>query len=828
MPTRQTVEPAGQQIEFGGRPVDMVLSPDERWVYLKDNRGLVVLDNAKWTLKQELPFGDEQGGSMHGIAVSVDGRRVYATTAQDRLYEAHVKKDGTLEWKRIVVLPGPGGSGPSHALGIALTEDGTTAYVCLSRNNTVGIVDLRSGALVAEIPVGVAPYAIVLSPDERNAYVSNWGGRPETEGDLTAPSSGTRVVVDARGIAASGSVSVIDLAGRHVSNSAPTQLHPTGMNLDWTGDRLYVAEANSDSVCALDAASLELIRRWRIQPTTAALHGSAPSDVAVDENTGRMFIAAGGNNAVAVVDLSRDPSKGGDVLGWLPTAWYPGAVVTDGAFVYVANTKGIGSRNLKSIEKGWFVHAFLGSVSKIPIPDDRTLAAYTRTVMEAGRVSAMKRAQRGGNGARTAVPVPRRAGDPSVFEHVVYIIKENRTYDQVFGDLPEGNGDPDLCVFGREVTPNHHALAQSFVLLDNYYCNGVVSADGHSWATEGNVTDHLEKSFGGFTRSYTFGDDPLTYSSSGFIWDSAIEHGRTFRNYGEMDYAEPAREGATFLDIYRDFTSGSRQFSFKQSIGIMNLRRYSCPEYPGWNMRIPDVLRAEVFIRELGEYELRGDWPNLIMVYLPQDHGSGTKPGFPTPRAHVADNDLALGRIVESISKSKFWSKTCVFVNEDDPQDGFDHVDGHRSICLVISPYTKRGKVISAFYNQTSVLHTIARILGMTPMNQMDALAPVMAGCFTDRPNFAPYHALPNRIPLDEMNPELETLSGADRHWAEVSLALNFDQVDAAEENALNRIIWHSAKGSDAPYPAHFAGAHGTGLSRHGLSIIPEFEAEAE
>jgi hypothetical protein len=422
--------------------------------------------------------------------------------------------------------------------------------------------------------------------------------------------------------------------------------------------------------------------------------------------------------------------------------------------------------------------------------------------------------------------VPERTGERSVFEHVVYVIKENRTYDQLFGDLPRGNRDPRLCVFGRAVTPNHHALAEEFALLDNFYCNGVLSADGHSWATEGNVTDHLEKSFGGFTRSYTFGDDPLTYSASGFLWDNALQHGRTFRNYGEMDYADRKREVEKPEVWYRELLASPAGRRFTQSIGVEKLRRYSCRDYPGWNLIIPDVLRAGVFAKELQAYERRGTWPNLMIVYLPNDHTSGTAPGLPTPRAQVADNDLALGRVVEAISHSRFWRKTCIFVTEDDPQDGFDHVDGHRSICLVISPYTRRGAVVSHFYNQTSVLHTMERMLGLPPMNQMDGMAPTMEACFTSTPDLRPYTCLPNRVPLDEINPPLAKLSGRQRYWARKSQSLPLQRVDAADEDTLNRILWQARRGVDAPYPASLAGAHGRGL--HAPNWQPSSRGEAK
>ena len=418
------------------------------------------------------------------------------------------------------------------------------------------------------------------------------------------------------------------------------------------------------------------------------------------------------------------------------------------------------------------------------------------------------------------VPVPKRLGDPSVFEHVVYIIKENRTYDQVFGDLPQGNGAPALCVFGRAVTPNHHALAEQFVLLDNYYCNGVLSADGHSWAMEGYVTDYLEKSFGGFTRSYPFsGEDPISFSATGFIWDNVLSHGLSFRNYGEMNKTDTVPGNATFKAVFNDFQTKAGKISFKHDIQIENLRRFSCSNSPGWNLKIPDAVRAEVFLKEFSDYEKKGEWPNLIITFLPCDHTSGTRPGNPTPRAQVADNDLAVGRIVEAISQSRFWSKTCVFVIEDDPQDGFDHVDGHRSLCLVASPYTKRGAVVSRFYNQTSVLHTMERMLGLPPMNQMDALAPLMTQCFTSKPDFRSYTCLPNRIPLDEMNKQTSQLRGEELYWAQKSLEQSFDEPDQADEDTLNRIIWHSVKGVDEPYPAHLAGAHGRGLKALRLKL---------
>jgi hypothetical protein len=347
----------------------------------------------------------------------------------------------------------------------------------------------------------------------------------------------------------------------------------------------------------------------------------------------------------------------------------------------------------------------------------------------------------------------------------------------------------------------------------------VLSADGHSWATEGNVTDHLEKSFGGFTRSYTFGDDPLTYSSSGFLWDNALLHGRSFRNYGEMRYTTARGKKLTFQSIYRDYKDEAGKVTFSHTVGIDALARYTAPDYAGWNLSITDQQRVDAFLMEFRAAERTGVWRNLVLVYLPQDHTSGTSPGMPTPRAHLADNDLALGRLVEAVSASRFWKKTCIFVVEDDPQDGFDHVDGHRSPCLVISPYTKRREVVSRFYNQTSVIHTIERILGLPAMNQLDGRAPLMSACFTARPDFAACRAARATVPLDELNKDPRELKGKARAWAEEGRRLDLRRPDAVDDDRFNRLLWYAVKGEGAAYPAGYAGAHGRGLKALGLRL---------
>ena len=819
MPTHQLVRPAGQSVEYGGRPVDLALSPDGRTVYVKDNHGILVMDAATWKIRQELKF-NSGGGSVHGLAVTRDGSHIYATTAQDLIWEINVGTDGKVEAGRKLILAGPRSGGVPAPAGLALSADEQTIYVCLSRNNSLGVVEVKSGKLVKEVSVGVAPFDVVLVAEGGKAFVSNWGGRHPRAGEKTAKSSGTDALVDERGVAASGTVSVVDLAGGSEVAQIVTGLHPSDLELSADQRTLYVANANSDTVSVIDTRTHGVVETIPVRPDPTLMFGSAPNALSLSKDGSTLFVANGGNDAIAVVALGQSPGSKSRVEGFIPTAWYPGGVVNDGKNLFIANVKGLGSRDPQPGKKGWNSHWHLGTVQKVEIPSAAALQAHTQQVKAEARVPEMLRAWDKSQATRRPVPVPARLGEPSVFDHMVYIIKENRTYDNVLGDLPQGNGDPSLCVFGREASPNHHALAEEFALLDNYYCNGVLSADGHAWTTEGYATDYLEKAFGGWSRSYPFaGDDPVSFAPTGFIWDQVLLHGLSFRNYGEMSKTETQPREAKFAEIFEDYKSKAGKITFQHDMAIENLRRYSCPDSPGWQMRIPDAIRADVFLKEFTDYEQRGDWPNLIIIYLPNDHTSGTRPGSVTPRAQVADNDLAVGRIVERISHSRYWPKTCIFAIEDDPQAGFDHVDGHRSLCLVASPYTKRGAVVSKFYNQTSVLHTMSRMFGIPPMNQMVALAPLMTDCFTTRPNFKPYQCRPNLIPLDELNKPTAQLQGDELRWALLSADLPLDEPDRADEDLLNRIIWHSVRGVGVPYPVELAGAHGKGLRKLGLTL---------
>jgi hypothetical protein len=452
--------------------------------------------------------------------------------------------------------------------------------------------------------------------------------------------------------------------------------------------------------------------------------------------------------------------------------------------------------------EGKNTHDFLGSVSIIDVPDARQLAASTATVNANNRLGYSLAGLGEPRPGVKPVPVPRRHGEPSLFKHVVYVIKENRSYDQILGDMKEGDGDPSLVMFGEEVTPNQHALARQFTLFDNFYCSGALSATGHQWVSEAYVTDYLEKAFGGFTRSYPVdGDDALAFAPSGFLWSHALGHKKSFHNFGEFTRTRYAPADATWADVYGDYKNGTHAVTITVTANVAPMRPHTHPGYPGFPLRTPDVYRARLFVEQLKAWEKKGQMPDLVYVFLPCDHSVGTKPGYPTPRAMLADNDLALGRVVEAVTKSKFWPETCVFVVEDDPQFGMDHVDGHRSVAQAISPYTRRKYVDHSNYNQTGLVKTIELVLGLPPMNQLDLSATPLRACFQDKPDLTPYRCLPNRVPLDEMNPPLTKLQGKARYWAEQSLALDFEEADEADEETLNQILWHATRGYDTPYP---------------------------
>jgi YVTN family beta-propeller protein len=798
VPSNQLLRPAGFQAELPGRPVDMLIMPGGKYLLVKNMSDIDLIRIEDRKVMQSLPYTGS-GASFTGLRLSPDGSEAYVTDSRDRLCIAEIDKNYIMKWKDPVILPGPEFGGQPAPGGIAVNDKGDKIYVTLSRNNTLAVVSLKDRK-ITEIPVGMAPYGVILKSNGK-AYVTNWGGRHPEEGDSTYNSSGSQILVDpGTGAASSGSVSVVDLEKNKEIKYIGVGLHPSGMALSPDGRLLYVACANSDVVSVIDTENDKIVETISVHHSENMPFGSSPNALTVSPDGKYLYVANGTENAVCVIRTG-SPAK---ITGYIPVGWYPGAVAidTEGNTLYVANVKGSGSRNQLTTRGGYNSHDHLGSLSIIPVPSEKELKAMTEIVNLNNTWASTLKGYYSKGGKMKKVPVPVTPDQVSVFKHVVYIIKENRTYDQIFGDMPQGNGDTTLVLFGRDVTPNHHLLAETFILLDNFYCSGVLSADGHQWTDEAFVTDYLEKSFGGFTRSYPYdGDDALAYSPTGFIWDNVLKHGLTFRDYGEFVNAIIDPRRSTFTEIYQDFIDSTGKISIEAEANIATIEPYICKSFIGFPNVVPDVYRAGEFIRELKEFEKNDNFPNFIIMLLPNDHTSGTRPGMPTPRAAVADNDLALGRIVEAISESKFWNETCIFVTEDDPQAGLDHVDGHRTVGMVISPYTKRNEVVSVYYSQINMVRTIEDILGIPPMNSLDLMSESMVDCFTTKPDNTPYKAVMNNIPLDEINPSLVSLSGEQLYWARKSMDQDLNDVDRIDEDVFNRIIWHSVKGYDKPYP---------------------------
>jgi YVTN family beta-propeller protein len=841
LPVNQIVTPLGVQVDLPGlRPQALALSPDGRTLLTAGKTAeLVAVDPATGSVRQRVPLPkttyprapsenllrpDQEGQiSFTGLAFSPDGRRAFLSDVNGSVVVFDVSRDAGLSVARSIGLP------PARAprrdeeipAGLAVSRDGGRLYVCGNLSNRLFEIDAGSGRLLRSFDVGVAPFDVALAGGK--AYVSNWGGRRPRPGDPTGPAGrGTEVKVDpVKHVASEGSVSVIDLATGKTRAEIETGLHASALALSPDRRHLACANAASDTVSVIDTATDRVVETIWAKPSPADLFGAQPNALAFDASGRTLFVANGTHNAVAVVAF--DPKdRASKLQGLVPVGWFPGAVVFDASrrMLYVANVKGHAAAPKPYDDEaaapgaeGFNSHQYHGSLSLVPLPDAGALPGLSETVwrnLRRERIADALLPPRPGQPARA---VPERIGEPSLIKHVVYVIKENRTYDQVLGDVAAGNGDSRLCIFGERVTPNQHALVRRFVLLDNTYCGGILSADGHQWSTTAIGTDYLERSFAGWPRSYPDGmgedeADALAYSPAGFLWDNALRHGVTIRNYGEfmapaVRWRDPAKKGAPdFLASYRTWKGESREAVFASEPMIETIRPFSPTAYVGWQLDVPDQYRADFIVAELQEMTARGRLPQLTIVCLPNDHTSGTSEGAPTPDAQVADNDLALGRIVEALSHSPFWRETAVLVIEDDPQDGFDHVSGYRTTAYLASPYARRGAVVSTQYNTTSLLRTLEQILGLPPMNQFDATAVPLWDAFTDEPDLAPFDAVPANVPLDQMNPPARRIADpVARRDALASARMDFRQVDRAPEDALNRILWRAMKGTREPYP---------------------------
>jgi DNA-binding beta-propeller fold protein YncE len=842
VPVNQTVAPAGTTIPLPGlRPQALALSPDGRFLAVSGKTSEVVLleaetgrilERAALPSEEQTEPGpqapaanilepDTKGQlSYTGLVFSPDGRRLYLSNVNGSVKVFSVGENGDVRASHSIPLPAAGAPRREEEIpaGIALSDDGRTLYVCGNLSNRLIEIDAGTGRMLRSVDVGVAPYDIVRAG--RKAYVSNWGGRRPGPGDLTGPAGrGTEVRVDpVRRIANEGSVSVVDLDSGTVIREIRAGLHASGLALSPNGRFLVCANAADDTLTVVDTLSDAVAETIWAKRSPADLFGASPNALVFAPNGKTLFVANGTQNAVAVLrfDPERRRSR---LLGLIPAGWFPGAVLYDARrnSLCVANIKGhaVEPRLDKATGgTGFNSHQYSGSVSLIPVPAKGELGRMTAAVYENDHRDRIERSLRKPRSGRSPRPVPERIGEPSVFRHVVYVIKENRTYDQILGDIPEGNGDPSLVLFGERVTPNQHKIVREFALLDNTYCSGILSADGHQWSTTAFGTDYLERSFAGWPRSYPDGMgrdeiDALAYAPSGFIWDNALRHGIPLWNFGEFmmhdcGWRDPSRRGDPgWTDYWDEYLHGRGEVSIRSVPGIETIDAFSPRDTVGWNMSVPDVWRAGYIANQVEAWDREGRMPQLILICLPDDHTSGTKEGLPIPEAAVADNDLAFGRIVEAFSRSRFWKETVIFGIEDDPQNGFDHVSGYRTTAYCVSPYTKRGAVVSTQYNTTSLVRTIEQILGLPPMNAFDAAATPMFDCFTDIPDFRPYEAVAANVRLDELNPPPNAVKDPLlRRNAALSARLDFRKVDACPEDALNRILWHAVKGSGTPYPS--------------------------
>ena len=838
LPYNRLIQPAGDQIFFGdasqeNHALDAVLSPDGKWLAVEERYSIIFInteDNKIVYILRNIMKPELNGGlnTFSGIIwhMTDDGPEVYWSLVgrNNRSFVASARWDGIkAEFGRIFEYKPEQDAETALPNEILITKESRREYlyVVLNGNNKVIKQDLKSGDTIWVADPGVAPYGLTMAAGK--LYVTNWAGRhpsPDDKDVAGIPWGAARVNNNTGGSTREGSVTIIQPSRGRILKELVVGLHPNEIISDKEGNFVYVTNSNSDNVTVINTLTDEIDETIsvRLQPDINPFFGDSPNGLCLSPDEKTLFVANGMDNAIAVIKLKNrglpaDVKQISTVEGFLPTGAYPSSVtMSENGYLYVSNLEAAtarqGIRNPATPNMIYNSHNMQASVSIIPFQDKKDLMAYTDTVIALNDLS---RALSGRQKPRESVkpkPVPDRIGEPSVFKHVVYIIKENRTYDQVLGDMRKGDGDPGICTYGEQITPNTHKLAEDFVLLDNFHVSGKCSAEGHQWTDASIVTDYIEKSMRAWFRSYPHVQtDALVYAPTGFLWDNAVAHGRSVRIYGEASLPD-LNDTLDWSDIYQLYKSG-KKVEFTNYTTIEPVRNILSPTYPSvGDLIFPDVMRADILAKELHEYELMpGDMlPELMIVALPNDHTAGMRPGSPTPRAMVADNDYALGLIVEAFSKSRFWESTVIFVVEDDSQSGWDHVSAYRTVAQVISPYSRLGKTVHTYYTQPSIVRTIEQILGLPPMNIQDAIANPMTGCFESVPDKTPYRSVPNKIPLDEMNKPLGSLTGNARFYAEKSLLKEFDGIDRGNDDLLNRILWFAAKG-DAPYPDEYSGS---------------------
>lgn len=761
LPNGWMLSPAGRSLPLGDLPLNMQLSPSRTLLAVTNNgqstQSVQLIDPRSEKLLDE----KELGKSWYGLTFGKDDQKLYVSGGNDNwILDFHIRKNKFVKADTIV-LGAPWPKNKICPTGIAFGKSSTMLYTVTKEDGSLYIIDPSVRKVVKKIKLPAIAYSCILSPDEKSLYISLWGGQ---------------------------AVVVVNTVTQTITHEIKVGDHPNELFLNKKGTILFVANANDNTVSVISTRKNAVIETLSATLYPTSLTGSTTNGLALSPNERMLYIANADNNCLAVFDVSNVGSS--KSIGFIPVGWYPTNVKTLGNKILVTNGKGTTSkanpRGPQPVSKldDSGVHTgstakrrlqyigglFKGTLSFIDAPNPEQLKVYTRQVYANTPFNDKKTIEADGEAGS---PIPRKAGDKSPVKYVFYIIKENRTYDQVLGDMPEGNGDTSLCLFGRNITPNHHAIASEFVLLDNFYVDAEVSADGHNWSMAAYATDVVEKtwptSYGnrGGSASYA-GTRPVTFPKDGFIWDYCKRAGISYRSYGEFgEYGKSS---------------------------LKSLEGHMSPHSPGFNLDIKDQVRVDAWQRDFDSLLAVNAVPQFSTIRLSNDHTSGQKKGKIAPRAAVADNDLAIGRFLEHLSHSTIWKESVVFILEDDAQNGPDHVDAHRSPAFVAGPYVKRNKVIHTMYSTSGFLRTMELILGLPPMSQYDAAAVPLFECFTSKPDLTPYKCKPALVDLEQRNVAVNESSRR-------SSLFNFASEDAAPDLDLNEVVWKSVKGEDSIMP---------------------------
>ena len=801
LPNQWSLRPVGTQVPVGDFPSNIAIHPGGEFAAVLHcgygQHEIVILSLKTKEVTTRLSLRE----AFYGLAFTPDGTQLIASGgSHEELHLIRFHKGFLQDHETLALRDEKERSIPA---GLALSRNGKYAYVANVIGQRISLVDLIARTNRSEIILVEGPLAKALRDEagSKNEDQDAITKRAEAILDMVRADAPYPygVVVDERrqrlyvSLWAQASVQVIDLATSQLIGRWEVEEHPNEMLLTQSGKHLLVANANRNTVSVIDTSSGKTVERLVAELSPNSPPGSTPNSLALSSDEKLLFVANANINAVSVFDVSEWGHSRS--IGFIPVGWYPTSVrvTPDGKQLLVANGKGQTSRSNHhgprpgndppSTVREYIAGLIQGSVSIIDLPAMDKFEATLKTWTAAAYAGMPASFMAGPPALEVGHPVPIKPGGPSPIQHVLYVIKENRTYDQILGDMPQGRGDPNLCLFPEKITPNHHKLAREFVLLDNFYVESEVSADGHEWSLGAYATDFVEKtwplSYGhNQLKKYSYpaeGNFKIAEPAGGYLWDRAREAGVSYRSYGE-------------------FVINAKTANLPNTTRMSALKDHFDPYYRSFDMDYPDTQRTERFISELKRFEREGEMPRLQILRLPSDHTAGTSDGKRSPNACVADNDVALGRLVEAVSRSKFWTSTAIFVVEDDAQNGPDHIDAHRTVAYVISPYTRRSAVDSTMYSTASMLRTMELILGLQPMSQFDATARPMFNAFDAHADARPYLAETTQVNLEEKNTK--------HAWgSRESGRMNFAREDAADDLLLNRVLWHSIKGANTPMP---------------------------